>query len=198
MLRYSFNPIKIACAVIIADDRLHSLGKSGERSGKELKHTLHDCQGTYVQISSVYLQSPVEHNTDQAFRGSHDKGGNTQGTNLPHNAEGGTHMAQRQAEGGFRAHKEFYVPGRAYRLGKHSCYGRALHSPAKYKNKQRIQGYIYHRSYHDGYHGDPGAALGNNKGIQPEGQLHKQGSQQIYVHVIHGIADGGIRCAEHI
>ena len=73
---------------------------------------------------------------------------------------------------------------------------RPLYPHLEHKDEQRVQEDVQNCPDEHRAHGHQSLALGGNVGVQPQGQLDKNGTGQIDGDVIQRVADGGLRSAK--
>ena len=87
-------------------------------------------------------------------------------------------------------------PAGAHPLGDDRRGGRAPDPHPKAENKQRVQSDVQHRPDQHRAHGHQSLSLGGDIGVEPQGQLDKDGAHQVDGDVVQSIADGILRGAE--
>lgn len=88
------------------------------------------------------------------------------------------------------------IPQGGNALGQNGGQGRALHPHAEPENENGIQHDVGDGADDHRGHGVGGKALGGDKVVQPQGDLHEQGAPQIDAQVVRGVADGVAAGAE--
>ena len=101
-----------------------------------------------------------------------------------------------QSQLGALAAEEAEHPEGRHRLGGDGSQGGALYSHAESEDKDGVQHNVGHRANEHRGHGDGGKALGGDKEIQAQGQLHKNGAPQVDGEVVAGKGKGVRRSAE--
>ena len=192
------DAVESARPVVIADNGLYALGKARQGRRQKLQHALHDGEAAHVQVAPVDLQLPVHHDIDQALCGPHDERGEPQRKDLPRHRPVQPDVRHTDLQSGAFSAQKAHIPQRAHELRDDRGDGRSLHAPPEHKDENRIQDNIRHCAHRHRQHSGTGAPLHNDKRVQAQGQLHKQGPGQIDLQVRRRVGDRGVAGPEHI
>ena len=190
------DPGVVARPVVEAHERLHPLGDPLDGHGDHLHDALDDGEGAHVQVAPVPLQAGVQHHGDQALGGLHDERGHPQAGDPRDHGPPQAHILRPDAQTGAAAAQEQHHPGGAHRLGQDGGQSRPPDPHVKDEDEHRVQHDVQDRPDEHRAHGGHGPPLGADEGVQAQGQLDKDGAQQVDGDIVGGIADGGLRGAE--
>ena len=103
-----------------------------------------------------------------------------------------------QAQAAAAAAQEGHHPGGAHRLRQNGGQGGAPDAHAQDKDKDGVQNDVQNGPDEHAEHGGGGPPLGADEGIEAQGQLDKDGAQQIDADILLGVADGGVGRTEGV
>ena len=95
-----FQPIGVSFAVIVADERLHSVSQPVERQGDQLQGAEHDRQGGGIVLvtAGCTVEIDVENDLNGTFGQRHDERGKAERQDVRQSGKGKAHFSDPEAE----------------------------------------------------------------------------------------------------
>lgn len=193
-----FQARGVAFAVIIANERLHTVTQSVERQGNKLQRAQHDCQrGGIVSVAAGgRFEVDVKNYLYRAFCRGHDKRRQSQREHGRHARGVELHVFYTEAEQAFfRAEKHRY-PHERQELRQNCRKARAVHAHAEREYKQRVERDIRYRADQYGKHCGKRIALRGDKRIKPLREQHEHSARRIDFKIRFGKIRRALRTAE--
>ena len=133
------HAVVFACAVVVADNWLHTLRQTQHNHREDEGHTIHNAIGSDGRIAAILLQYIVDHDNHHAGADVNRKGGHSDTDdildNLPTEAEDAVTESQKTA-----GRREMHnLNDEWHQLRNHSSPRRARYAPLESENKQSVE-----------------------------------------------------------
>ena len=193
-----FDTVIFFRAIVKADDRLRTVGYTGNGHGDNFTDGIDYRHDAYIQIAAVKGERGVADNLDDAVGNGHHEVGKSESRDIPDGFQARAHAGYTDAQDSFWTGKKAYRPNGRSQLGYDSGDSRSPDTHTHGKNEKRIQNDIQHSADKSRDHTHPGKALGVNVTVHAQADGYKGTSQQINGKVAVGKGKGCITGAEGI
>ena len=184
------HPVVELCPVIVADDRLGTLGDPFDRQQDELEEGEEDGHRADGDIAAETAGLVVEADVEEALREAHEKRGRTEDDDLPQDRKPGPQVAGADFQLGPFPEKEGHDPDKGGKLADDRRQGRTLDAHPEGEDEERVQDDVQDAAQHRRHHRRLGKALGGDVIVHPDRQLDKEGADYIGGDIIFRIGQG--------
>ena len=183
-------------AEVIADEGLCALAEALNRQVGDLGHREQDAHDGHSTVAAVGGGAGVEGQLNQAFGGGHQEGRDTQRQHQHQNGLVGDEVFLADAQDAALAQEEAEHPDHAQGLAQDGGHRSAHHAHVEPVDKDGVQDDVADGADAGGGHAGLGKALVGDKGGHAQGELDKDGAQQVNPQIGHGVGQGVFAGAE--
>lgn len=190
------NALQLACAIVVADDRLCGVGEPMQRQGHHIAHRIEYGHDTDINITAVDAEHVVGRHLNNAVGGLHDKPRHAELSDLPDRRFIEACLSHAQRRQRAAAGEKRQDPDHRQQLRNDSSYGGAGDPQIQYEDKDWIENNVHNGANENGKHPCFAIALCIDEAIHPSGQHHQRSADEIDAQISGAVWIGVIASAE--